>query len=302
MRPIKRVVIVGNGMAGARPVDELLRRDPTLSVTVIGAEEQPAYNRVLLSDVLAGKRQSTDIALPGPRDAVRLLGRRVVAIDRSDRTVTTDDETVLPYDALVLATGSTAIVPPVHGIAGPTGVLLPGVFVFRTLADCAAIADAAGRAQRAIVVGGGLLGLKAARGLLQHGLSVDIVHGMGHLMDVQLDALGGAVLRRAVEALGVGVHLGSFASSVTGSRAVTGVSPTGGMSTATWSCWRAGCARRSRWRPGPGSLSNAASSWTTGSSLTTRTSSRSASARSTAGRSTGWWVRRGSRLPCRQMR
>ncbi|MCW2777953.1 MAG: nitrite reductase large subunit, partial [Frankiales bacterium] len=134
-----------------------------------------------------------------------------------------DGGDVLPYDALVLATGSTAVVPPVHGIAGPSGQLLPGVFVFRTLDDCADIAAAAGRARKAVVVGGGLLGLEAARGLLAHGLQVDVVHGATHLMDVQLDALGGAVLRRAVEALGVGVHLGSFASSVTGSRRVTGV-------------------------------------------------------------------------------
>ena len=219
----RRIVVVGNGMAGARLVDELLQRDPSLAVTVIGAEQQPAYNRVLLSDVLAGKRQSKDIALPQQPHAVRRLGQLVTAIDRAARTVTTSDDTVLPYDALVLATGSIAVVPPVHGIAGPSGRLLPGVFVFRTLDDCAGIAAAAGRAERAVVVGGGLLGLEAARGLLQHGLSVDIVHGMGHLMDVQLDALGGAVLRRSVEALGVGVHLGSFASSVTGTRSVTGV-------------------------------------------------------------------------------
>jgi NAD(P)H-nitrite reductase large subunit len=218
-----RIVIIGNGMAGARLVDELLRRDPRLSVTVVGAEQQPAYNRVLLSDVLAGKRTSADIGLSVARDAVHHLGCRVTDVDPAARTVHTDDGTALPYDALVLATGSAALVPPVHGIAGPNGVLLPGVFVFRTLDDCAAIADAAGRSQRAVVVGGGLLGLEAARGLLQHGLSVDIVHGMTHLMDVQLDPLGGAVLRRSVEALGVGVHLGSFASSVTGARAVTGV-------------------------------------------------------------------------------
>lgn len=223
MTAARRIVVIGNGMAGARLTDELLRRDPGMSVTVVGAEQQPAYNRVLLSDVLAGKRQSVDIALAGSHQAVRHLGRRVSTVDRALRTVTTDDGATLSYDHLVLATGSTAVVPPVHGIAGPSGVLLPGVFVFRTLADCAAIADAAGRARKAIVVGGGLLGLEAARGLLRHGLAVDIVHGMGHLMDVQLDALGGAVLRRSVEALGVGVHLGSFASSVTGSRAVTGV-------------------------------------------------------------------------------
>jgi assimilatory nitrate reductase electron transfer subunit len=219
----RRIVVVGNGMAGARLVDELLQRDRTASITVVGAEQQAAYNRVLLSDVLAGKRRSQDIALPQRPDAVRRLGELVTGVDRVAKTVTTFGGDVLPYDALVLATGSTAIVPPVHGIAGPSGVLLPGVFVFRTLNDCADIAAAAGRATRAVVVGGGLLGLEAARGLLQHGLSVDIVHGMGHLMDVQLDPLGGAVLRRSVEALGVGVHLGSFANRVTGSRAVTGV-------------------------------------------------------------------------------
>jgi assimilatory nitrate reductase electron transfer subunit len=219
----RRIVVVGNGMAGARLVDELLQRDRALSITVVGAEQQPAYNRVLLSDVLAGKRRSQDIALPERPDAVRRLGERVTEFDRAARTVTLRSGDVLDYDALVLATGSTAVVPPVHGIAGPSGVLLPGVFVFRTLDDCADIAAAAGRATRAVVVGGGLLGLEAARGLLQHGLTVDIVHGMGHLMDVQLDALGGAVLRRSVEALGVGVHLGSFASRVTGTRAVTGV-------------------------------------------------------------------------------
>lgn len=222
MKP-QRIVIVGNGMAGARVADELLRRDRTLQVTVVGAEEQPAYNRVLLSDVLAGKRASGDIALAGGADAVRRLGQRVTSVDRGARIVTTSDGGVLAYDALVLATGGTAVVPPVYGIAGPSGRLLPGVFVFRTLDDCAAIAAAAGMAQRAVVVGGGLLGLEAARGLLQHGLSVDVVHGMTHLMDMQLDPLGGAVLRRSVEGLGIGVHLGSFASNVTGIRAVTGV-------------------------------------------------------------------------------
>ena len=124
---------------------------------------------------------------------------------------------------LVLATGSLPVVPPVHGIAGPEGTLLDGVFVFRTLEDCAQIAARARRSTRAVVVGGGLLGLEAARGLLQHGLAVDVVHGMSHLMDMQLDPAGGAVLRRSVEALGVSVHLGSFASRVLGGRSVTGV-------------------------------------------------------------------------------
>jgi assimilatory nitrate reductase electron transfer subunit len=220
---MRRVVVVGNGMAGARVADELLRRDASLQVTVLGAETQPAYNRILLSDVLARRRRAQDIVLGGDTGAVRRLGVEVVDVDRGARTVTADDGTAYAYDALVLATGSTAVVPSVHGIAGPSGRLLPGVHVFRTVDDCDAIAAEAGKARRAVVVGGGLLGLEAARGLMQHGLRVDVVHGMPHLMDTQLDAVGGAVLRRSVEALGVGVHVGAFASAVTGGRRVTGV-------------------------------------------------------------------------------
>ena len=221
---VRRVVVVGNGMAGARFVEELCRRDPTVGVTVFGAEDRPAYNRVLLSDVLAGKRGHDEIALTeAPGRVEQRLGTAVRSIDRAARTVLAEDGSSTPYDALVLATGSTALVPPVQGIAGPDGLLLAGVHVFRTLDDCAAITVAARKARTAVVVGGGLLGLEAARGLLRHGLQVDIVHGMGHLMETQLDPTGGAVLRRAVEALGVGVHLGSFAAGVTGGRSVTGV-------------------------------------------------------------------------------
>lgn len=221
---MRRVVVIGNGMAGARLVDELVRRDRQVHVTVFGAENRPAYNRILLSDVLAGKRTSGDVALnPPPSGVVHRQGTAVTSIDRRRRTVEADDGTTTPYDVLVLATGSTALVPPVQGIAGPDGRLLEGVHVFRTLDDCEAITSAAGRARRVAVVGGGLLGLEAARGLLNSGLQVEIVHGASHLMEAQLDAAGGAVLRRAVEALGVAVHLGSFAAGVTGGRRVTGV-------------------------------------------------------------------------------
>ena len=218
-----RVVVIGNGMAGARVVEELLARDAELDVTVFGAEMRPAYNRILLSDVLAGKRPDSDVTLSSMARARRYLGSEVTRIDRDERVVETSDGIRASYDVLVMATGSDPVVPPVHGIAGPDGKLLDGVFVFRTLEDCAAIAARAKRSTRAVVVGGGLLGLEAARGLMQHGVDVDVVHGMDRLMDLQLDPAGGAVLRRSVEALGVGVHLGSFASRVVGTRSVKGV-------------------------------------------------------------------------------
>jgi assimilatory nitrate reductase electron transfer subunit len=219
----QRIVVIGNGMAGSRVVEELLRRDPELEVTVFGAEHRPAYNRILLSDVLSGKRPASEVTLREMARARRFLGSTISRIDRAAKVVHTEDGISAAYDTLVLATGSVPVVPPVHGIAGPSGNLLDGVFVFRTLEDCAAIAARAKRSTRAIVVGGGLLGLEAARGLLQQGIDVDVVHGMGHLMDVQLDPAGGDVLRRSVEALGVGVHLGSFASRVIGTRSIKGV-------------------------------------------------------------------------------
>jgi assimilatory nitrate reductase electron transfer subunit len=218
-----RVVVVGNGMAGSRLVEQLLARDPSLDVTVFGAEQRPAYNRVLLSDVLAGRRPAGEVTLTSVARARRFLGTEVTAVDRAAKVVRTADGLTAEYDVLVLATGSLPVVPPVQGVAGPDGKLLDGVFVFRTLEDCDAIASRAKRSTRAVVVGGGLLGLEAARGLLQHGLDVDVVHGTDHLMELQLDPPGGAVLRKAVESLGVGVHLGSFASRVLGTRSVKGV-------------------------------------------------------------------------------
>jgi NAD(P)H-nitrite reductase large subunit len=218
-----RVVVIGNGMAGSRLVEELIKRDPLLEVTVFGAEMRPAYNRILLSDVLAGKRPAGDVTLTSVARARRFLGTEVTRIDRDAKVVHAADGLSAPYDVLVLATGSLPVSPPVQGIAGPDGKLLDGVFVFRTLEDCDAIAARAKRSTRAVVVGGGLLGLEAARGLMQHGVDVDVVHGMDHLMDLQLDGPGGAVLRTSIESLGVGVHLGSFASRIVGTRSVTGV-------------------------------------------------------------------------------
>jgi len=192
-----RIIVVGNGMAGARLAGEL----STLDVTVLGAENHPAYNRILLSSVLAGKHRAGDIGLVGGSKA--RLGVTVTAIDRQARTVTTDSGEQFAYDHLVLATGSRAIVPPLPG--------LEHALTFRTLDDCRSILDRLDGAGTALVLGGGLLGLEAARGLAGRGLKVDVVHAVGHLMERQLDPSASRVLERTLTDLGITVHLNARA-------------------------------------------------------------------------------------------
>ena len=204
-----RVVIVGYGMAGARLAGELLARDRNLDLTVLGAEPHRAYNRILLSNLLAGKVDEGDTLLPdahGKRLSLR-LGAPARSLDRSRREVSTSDGSVFGYDALVLATGSTAIVPPIDGLADPP--------VFRTLDDCRRIAARLPGARSALVLGGGLLGLEAARGLAARGLAVTVVHAAGHLMERQLDPGASAVLDRTLCDLGIEVHLDAAAVGAT---------------------------------------------------------------------------------------
>ncbi len=205
------VIVVGYGMAGARLATELSAA-PGVEVTVLGAEPHRAYNRILLSSVLAGKHGETDITLTeaAGHGVKTRTGVSVTAIDRAARTVTLDGGEELSYDHLVLATGSQAIVPPIPGLAQPH----PRVATFRTLEDCRRILDAAQGARTALVLGGGLLGLEAARGLAGRGLAVEVVHGVGHLMERQLDTGASAVLVRTLAELGVAVHLASSATGV----------------------------------------------------------------------------------------
>ncbi|MFG2108762.1 nitrite reductase large subunit NirB [Micromonospora chersina] len=198
-----RLVVVGNGMVGQRFVEALRARDQERrwQVTVLGEERRPAYDRVRLSAFFDGV-SAEELNLHTPDDGVELrLGEPVLAIDRARRVVTTAAGEH-PYAALVLATGSSAFVPPIGGVD------LPGVFVYRTLDDLAAIrAHAEGRRTGA-VIGGGLLGLEAANALRLLGLSTSVVEFAPRLMPVQVDEAGGAMLRRYVEELGVTTYLG----------------------------------------------------------------------------------------------
>ncbi|MGQ0837648.1 FAD-dependent oxidoreductase [Actinokineospora sp.] len=216
----RRVVVVGYGMAGARLAEEIRRRDrggDRVAVTVVGAEVHPAYNRVLLSAVVAGAMSPDSVRLHGSdwaaEHAVDLrLGVSVRAIDRAARCVTLSDESTVDYEALVLATGSRAWVPPTEGLRGDGGALAPGVVTFRDLDDCAAIVAAARPGAPVAVLGGGLLGLEAARGLAGRGNLVTVVHPVGHLMERQLDPAGGGVLARTLGALGMEFRLGRTAA------------------------------------------------------------------------------------------
>ncbi|MFN2562825.1 MAG: NAD(P)/FAD-dependent oxidoreductase, partial [Jatrophihabitans sp.] len=225
-----RVVVVGNGMAGARFAHELLDRDPgrRFTITVVGDEPGGAYNRVLLSNVLAGITRADRITTAGPdwyaaHGVTLRAGTPVIEIDRATQTVHLAGGGALPYDVLVLATGSAPLLPPVPGLRRPDGSLRPGAALFRTRDDCVAIDGWATNATRAVVLGAGVLGLEAARALAGRGLAVTVVQREDRLMERQLDAVAGRVLRRTLRGLGVDIVAGVTAAEVHGSDHVTGV-------------------------------------------------------------------------------
>ncbi|HEV7627308.1 MAG TPA: FAD-dependent oxidoreductase [Streptomyces sp.] len=200
----QRVVVIGGGMAGARLAQQLDAAD--VDLTVVGEEPHAPYNRVLLAEVLAGQYAPEVIALPAS-PARWMRGVRAVRLDRAERRVICDDGSVLPYDALVLATGANPVLPPLRGLFDHDGGELPdGVRAFRTMDDCLALRDDVKPGTRAVVVGGGLLGVSAARALARRGAQVVLAHQGERLMERQLDTGAAAVLRRHLEELDVEVH------------------------------------------------------------------------------------------------
>ncbi|HEY9408691.1 MAG TPA: FAD-dependent oxidoreductase [Jiangellaceae bacterium] len=213
-----RVVVVGHGMAGTRFVQELRAKDPgrRFAITALGAEPDAGYNRVLLSSVLAGTLQPAQVELVpsawyAAEDVDLRTGVEVAHIDRRHHRVLTTAGDYVGYDHLVLATGSRPWVPPVDGLVTDDDELAGTVAVFRTLQDCRDIMDRLGAVRRAVVLGGGLLGLEAARGLAGRGIDVEVIHPADRLMERQLDAGAGRVLVRTLRDLGVRVRLGAQA-------------------------------------------------------------------------------------------
>jgi nitrite reductase (NADH) large subunit len=210
----QRLVVVGNGMAGVRAIEEILLRGggESFDITVFGDEPYGNYNRILLSNVLAGSDGADEIYLNGldwynDNDIDLRAGVRVVRIDRFARLVHADDGSVTRYDYLILATGSRSFFPPMTGLWADDKALTDGVFGFRTLDDCVGMITQASHRTKAVVIGGGLLGLEAARGLQNRGLTVDVVHAGPTLMNAQLDDVAGGILRKSVQGIGITVHL-----------------------------------------------------------------------------------------------
>ena len=213
-----RLVLVGNGMAGVRALEELLKIAPDLyDITVFGAEPHPNYNRILLSPVLAGEQTIEQIVLNplawyAEHGITLHLGKKVVGIDRTRRIVQAEDGTTAEYDRLLLATGSNPFILPVPGKD------LQGVIAYRDIADTQAMIDAATRYRHAVVIGGGLLGLEAANGMMLRGMQVTVVHLMPWLMERQLDDVAGGLLRKSLEDRGLKFMLGAQTEALVGDR------------------------------------------------------------------------------------
>ena len=210
----ERLVIIGAGMAAARLLGELARRCPArYDVTVLGAETHDPYNRILLSSLLSGERTAEDLALEDSHalpEANFRLGDPAAYLDRAHRVAVMESGARIAYDRLVLAVGSEPIRPTLPGME------LPGILTFRDRNDAEALIRASASARRAVVIGGGLLGLEAAYGLARRGVAVTVVHLMPWLMERQIDTAAAGMLQASIEARGIAVLLEAETEAVLG--------------------------------------------------------------------------------------
>jgi nitrite reductase (NADH) large subunit len=219
----EKLVIIGNGMAPGRMLEHLFETAPgRFEVTIFNAEPRVNYDRIMLSPVLSGEKTFDDIVIHGDgwyvQNGVTLYkGHKIVAIDRVAKTVTSDHGVTEQYDRLVIATGSTPFIPPVLGHK------LPGVITYRDLDDVDAMLMAAQSREKAVVIGGGLLGLEAAAGLKARGMDVTVLHLMPTLMERQLDPAAGYLLQKAIEQRGIAVITKADTKAILGESKVTGV-------------------------------------------------------------------------------
>ena len=197
-------------------------------ISIFGDEPRGNYNRILLSGVLSGTHSEENIFINPlewyeKNNVTLYAGVRAIGIDRKAQTIYAAGGNLVPYDKLVIATGSVPFVPPMDGLYDEDGAFRPGLFVFRTLDDCVQMIEHTTDARRAVVIGEGLLGLEAAQGLLNHGLEVHVVHLAAYLMESQLDSLAGDLLKGSLEDMGVTFHLEKVTTTVLGEERVTGI-------------------------------------------------------------------------------
>jgi nitrite reductase (NADH) large subunit len=225
----KKLAIIGNGMGTCRLLDELVARGAAFQyeITVFGEEQGGAYNRILLGKVLAGGSPDAIVTKPlewYDRHNIRLIDRtRVTKLDTLRKLVETEDGQARAYDVAVMATGSQPVVPALEGMNDENGELKPGIFVYRTIGDCMRMRERVRSGDSAIVVGGGLLGLEAAKVLSDRGLHVTVVQLKKTLMNAQLDEIGGEMLERQVERSGIFVRTGRTVEAVYAEETVKGV-------------------------------------------------------------------------------
>ena len=227
MKSNERLIVIGNGMAGAATMEEIVKRSSRPAITVFGGEPHLNYNRILLSDVLGCAKTFDEIFLNTRRwyeeNGIQLHGGIFVSgIDLEKMEVITHDGRRHGFDQLLIATGSQPFTPPIKGVDQK------GVFTFRNIDDTESMVQWAASRYRAVVIGGGLLGLEAARGLTNRGMAVTVVHLMGHLMEQQLDERAGAILKTEIEKMGIAVRLGCTVEEILGGENVTSVRLTTG--------------------------------------------------------------------------
>src|SRR6185369_1344917 len=226
----RKLVVIGNGMAGARCVEEILARGGAdqFEITMFGDEPYGNYNRILLSDVLNGSHDASEIFLNSlpwyEENGIHLhAGVRAERIYRHAREVIGTGGVKERYDELILATGSLPFIPPMAGLKLADGSDKPGVFVFRNLDDCKRITAYAMGKKSAVVIGGGLLGLEAARGLQNFALAVHVIQRGDGIMNQQLDGSAASILKKTLEQLGITIHLRKDTRLVLGDDCVTGI-------------------------------------------------------------------------------
>src|SRR5579862_656667 len=217
-----QLVVVGNGMAGVACVEQILKQPHNFEITIFGDETHANYNRILLSLVLAGEKSAEDIVINDinwyQEHGIRTrLGVKITGVDRENHLITDEDGGVTEYDKLILATGSSVFIPPIPGVDKKN------VHVFRTLDDTRALLEKARPGLKTAVIGGGLLGLEAARGLQMQGCEVTVIHLMDSLMERQLDTTGGEYLKRKIESLGIKVMLPKQTAALFGNGRVDGL-------------------------------------------------------------------------------